>query len=240
MNTEKILDEYVRVIRVGDRAKARDIIRKAIATGNRAEDIYRYILFPAMEQIENLFRADEISILERNLAVRINRFITDQVQAQLIPQEKNGKIAVIICAEAETEELGGQMCADLLESAGWDVFFLGGGVPEDEVTEFIGKIQPDVLVIYGSKPSGVPLTRQLITRIRDIGACPTMNVLVTGGIFNRVEGLWEEIQADLFAYDPVSVVEVANDAEPKVHLPRNPNAPKRRRRLIPNTPITVN
>ncbi len=234
------IEDYVRALLNGDREQARNIIRKAIASAVKPQEIYRNILFPAMERVENLYRADEISSLVRNLATRINRFITDQVQAQLIPSEPTGKSAVIICAQAETEELGAQMCCDLLESAGWQCYFLGGGVPEDEITAFLGKVKPDILVIYGSLPSGVPLTRALIERIHDIGACPLMNIVVTGGIFNRVEGLWEEIKADFYASDPVNVVDVAENMNPKLHLPRNPEAPKRRRRLAAGPIAAVN
>jgi methanogenic corrinoid protein MtbC1 len=131
------------------------------------------------------------------------------------------------------------MCADLLESEGWQSFFLGGSVPDDEVTEFIGATKPDLLVIYGSTSSGVPTTRQMIHRIRDIGLCPLMNVLVTGGIFNRVEGLWEELQADLFASDPVHLLDIAQNSNRKFHYSQETAGPKRRRRLVAG-PINVN
>jgi MerR family transcriptional regulator, light-induced transcriptional regulator len=239
MQLETLSTKYIDALLAGNRSSARDTIRKAISTGVKAHDIYRHIFFPAMEKIANLYREDTISILIRNLATRINRFLTDQVQAQLQPKTTNGKIAVIMCAETETEELGGQMCADLLESEGWQCFFVGGGVPEDEVTEFLGTIQPNLLVIYGSTPSGVPATRGLIHRIRDIGTCPLMNVMVTGGIFNRVEGLWEELQADLYAADPVQVIETACESNQKMHAAQDPTSPKRRRRLVAG-PISIN
>jgi len=239
MQLNSLLSKYVEALLAGNRSVARDTIRKAISTGVKAHDIYRHIFFPAMEQIDQLYREDNITPLIRNLATRINRFLTDQVQAQLMPKTPNGKSAVIICADTETEELGGQMCADLLESEGWQCFFLGGGVPEDEITEFLGTIKPSLLLIYGSTPSGVPLTRQLIHRIRDIGTCPLMNVMVTGGIFNRVEGLWEELQADLYANDPVHVIEMASDSNQRMHVSQDSMAPKRRRRLVAG-PISIN
>jgi len=214
MKITDLFEGYVRALLTGNRLQARNIIRKAIASAIKPQEIYREILFPAMERVENMHRANEISTLIRNLATRINRFITDQVQAQLVPCEPSGKSAVIIC--------------------------VGGGVPEDEITAFLGKISPDILVIYGSLPSGVPLTRQLIERIHDIGSCPLMNIIVTGGIFNRVEGLWEEIKADFYATDPVNVVDVAENMNPKLHLPRDPDAPKRRRRLVAGPISAVN
>jgi len=239
MQFDALLDKYVESLLSGNRNAARDIVRKLISTGVKAHDIYRHIFFPAMEKIDTLYREDNISMLIRNLATRINRFLTDQVQAQLMPKQSVGKTAVILCAESETEELGGQMCTDLLEAEGWSCFFIGGGVAEDEVTEFLGTIQPNMLIVYGSSPSGVPRTRQLIHRVRDIGMCPLMNILLTGGIFNRVEGLWEELQADMYASDPVQVAEMASGSNHKMHAAADSGAPKRRRRLVAG-PISIN
>jgi methanogenic corrinoid protein MtbC1 len=239
MQVDVMLPKYIEALLTGNRNAARDIVRRLISTGVKAHDIYRYIFFPSMEQINERYREDRISVLIRNMAVRINRFLTDQVQAQLMPKPANGKTAVILCAQTETEELGGQMCADLLEAEGWQVFFLGGGVAEDEITEFIGNIKPQLMVVYGSTPSGVPQTRELIIRIRDIGLCPEMNVLLTGGIFNRVEGLWEELHADLYAADPIEMLSCANGKKSAESEHQETSSPKRRRRLAAG-PISIN
>ncbi|MFA5865178.1 MAG: B12-binding domain-containing protein [Phycisphaerae bacterium] len=239
MQLQTVLPKYVEALLAGNRSTARDIIRKTLSTGIKAHDLYRQILFPAMERIDQLYREDTISIIIRNMATRINRFLTDQIQSQLAGKPSNGKSAVIVCAETEIEELGGQMCADLLESEGWQCFFLGGGVPEDEITEFIGTIQPQLLIIYGSTPSGVPAIKELVHRIHEIGLCPLMNVMLTGGIFNRVEGLWEELHADLYATDPVHVIAMAGESNQRMHVAQDPMAPKRRRRLVVG-PISIN
>jgi len=228
MDFETILSDYVRALLAGDRLAAREIVRRIIPAGIKAQAIYKQLLVPAMQRVQRLYRDDQISCLTEHLASRINRFITDQVQAQLVPAGPNGKIAVVICGEIQAEELGGQVCADILDAAGWHTFFIGAGVPEDELIEMIGTHRPDLLVVYGTSPSGIPKLRELIERIRDIGASPTMNVVVTGGIFDRVEGLWEEILTDHYAPDPTSVAEIAAQAPQQVHLPRDPMAPKRR------------
>ena len=46
---------------------------------------------------------------------------------------------------SKPEELGGQICADLFESDGWEVKFAGGGVPDDEVLKLTGEYRPDVV-----------------------------------------------------------------------------------------------
>jgi methanogenic corrinoid protein MtbC1 len=46
---------------------------------------------------------------------------------------RNGKRVLVVCGNAEPEELGGQICADLFEAEGHEVIFVGGSVPDDEV-----------------------------------------------------------------------------------------------------------
>ncbi|MFQ5501114.1 MAG: B12-binding domain-containing protein, partial [Phycisphaerae bacterium] len=132
--------------------------------------------------------------------------------------------------DGEPEEISAQMCADLFESDGWEVFFLGGGIPQDEVTSLVGQLQPDMLMIVGSKPTDAPIVRQMIDTIREIDACPKMNVLVSGGVFNRAGGLWKEVKADFFASTASEALEIAGQAAPRPPEKRIPGAPKKRRR----------
>jgi methanogenic corrinoid protein MtbC1 len=156
------------------------------------------------------------------MATRINRMVADQVQAHLARSPKNGLRLLVLCGDGEVEELGAQMMADLFEAAGWSVWFLGAGVPNDEVLLILSKIRPDVLCIYGTQPSGVPNVRRLIDLIRDIGAHNQMQVLVAGGVFNRAVGLDEEIRADLYAPDARQALRVVQDHPVRIPKPDLP------------------
>src|SRR5205085_11795686 len=138
------------------------------------------------------------------------RSITDQLCGQLPRAASNDKKALIFCGDNEPEELGGQICSDMFESGGWTVKFAGGGVPEDEVLALIGSERPDLLIMFGTLPSGVPAVRKLIDYLREVNSCPDMQIMCCGGIYKRAEGLAEEIGADLYAPDAANAVEVAN------------------------------
>jgi methanogenic corrinoid protein MtbC1 len=168
-----------------------------------------------MELVQSLYREDQISISSLNLATRLNRSLTDQLTARLERQAANGKKVLIFCGDDEPEELGGQICADLFECDGWEVRFAGGGVPEDEVLKFIGEFRPNLLVMFGTLPSGMPAVRKLIDYLREVNSCPEMQVMCCGGIYKRAEGLADEIGADLYAPDAAEAVEVANDSPEK-------------------------
>jgi methanogenic corrinoid protein MtbC1 len=99
----------------------------------------------------------------------------------------------------------------LFEADGYAVRFAGGGVPDDEVLKLIGELRPDLLVMYGTLPAGVPAVRRLIDYLREVNSCPDMQVMCCGGIYKRAEGLAEEIGADLYAADAAGAVQIANE-----------------------------
>jgi len=202
---------YLQALLSGERNVARNVIENALSKDNHsANDLLNGLVWPTMELLQALYRDDRITISALNLATRLNRTITDSLCAQLAKVESNGKKVLIFCGDDEPEELGGQICSDLFESNGWSVKFAGGGVPEDEVLSLIGRERPDLLLMFGTLPSGVPAVRKLIDYLREVNSCPQMQIMCCGGIYKRAEGLAEEIGADLYAPDAAEAVTVAS------------------------------
>lgn len=204
----RLSDAYLEPLLAGDRTVARLLIEKAEASLG-AYNLLTQLVWPTMERIQELFKDDRISVTQLNLATRLNRSITDQLCAKLQRKPSNGKKVLIFCGNDEPEELGGQICAELFECEGYTVKFAGGGVPDDEVLKLIGEVRPNLLVMFATRPSGVPAVRQLIDYLREVNSCPDMQIMCCGGIYKRAEGLAEEIGADLYAPDAVDAVKVA-------------------------------
>ncbi|HLL87710.1 MAG TPA: B12-binding domain-containing protein, partial [Tepidisphaeraceae bacterium] len=206
----KLAQAYIEPLLTGDRVICRQVVDKALEDGIEPYDLLVHLVWPTMEMLQALYKDDRISIAALNLATRLNRSITDQICARLTRRPSNSKAALIFCGDDEPEELGGQICAELFEANGWTVRFAGGGVPSDEVLKLIGEVRPDLLIMFGTLPSGVPAVRKLIDYLRDVNSCPNMQVMCCGGIYKRAEGLAEEIGADLYAPDAAEAVAVAN------------------------------
>jgi methanogenic corrinoid protein MtbC1 len=230
MPAGSLIDEYMERLLRGDRVACRRFVQDLVAQSQDVTRLYHDLLWPAMERLEKLYRGDRINHATESMATRIHRAIADQLQLSLPRREPTNRRMVIICAPGEPEELGAQMCADLFEANGWTVYFLGGGVPSDEVLTLLGQSRPDILMIYGTQPSGVPAVRQLVDQIREIGINPTMNILVSGGVFNRADSLWREVNADLFARNAKQAMVLAEEAQPRIPDPPRTGLPKKRRR----------
>jgi len=231
----ELFKQYLEHLFAGKRSEARALILAAQDRGVAASKLLKMIIWPAMEQVESLYRRNHINLIMEHMAMRINRLVADQLQGMLAREPKTGQRMVVVCGDGEGEELGAQMTADIFEAMGWSVWFLGSGVPSDEILQFIGKTNPDILCIYGTKPAGVPGTRRLIELIRGVGVCSEMQVMVMGGVFNRADGLAEEVKADLFAANINEAVQTVEDHPvrvPKLDIPE-PGRRRKRRRTAP-------
>ena len=207
----KMPQKYLDLLLVGDRSAAKAMIEAAITTGAEPAMMLNDLVWPTMELIQALYKEDRITQMQLNLATRLNRQITDQLAAKLEMSEPNGRKVLIFCGDAEPEELGGQIAADMFEAAGYTVRFGGGGVANDEILKMVGDFRPDLLVMFATLPSGVPGVRKLIDYLREVNSCPNMQTMCCGGIYKRAEGLAEEIGADLYAPDAATAVEIAGN-----------------------------
>lgn len=224
------LDEFIDPLLAGNRSACREFVSGRLEATSNPAMLYEELLWPALEHVEKLYRADRINTATEHMATRISRSLADQIQLHLTRAKPNNKRILIACADGEPEELGAQMYADLFEARGWNVYFLGGGVPNDEILNLVGQLRPDILLIFGTKPAGVPGIRRLVDQIREIGVSPTMNIMVSGGVFNRADGLWREVNADLVAKNAHQAIPLAEAAMPRTPTPPRPGAPKKRRR----------
>ncbi len=230
MELPELFKQYLEHLFAGKRSQACRLLFEAHDRGMSARKLLTLVIWPAMQQIEKLYREHHISRINEHMATRINRTIADRLCTVMACAPQSGKSMVVVCGEGEAEELGGQIASDLFEADGWRIWFLGSGVPNDEILQFCGKNRPEILNIYGTRPESVPSVRKLIELIRAVGACEEMQILLTGGVFGRAEGLCDEVKADLFAVDPREAVATVNAHPVRVPKPDVPEPGRRRKR----------
>ncbi|MBC7834473.1 MAG: cobalamin B12-binding domain-containing protein [Phycisphaerales bacterium] len=207
MNHEALTERFFETLISGNRAAAREVVTGARQSGMSAEDLITELFWPTYELIERLFRGDQLTTLNHHLGSRLLRVFVDQNAALLQPAASRGKSIFVVCGKSDADDLAAQMASDLLECAGFEVAFAGGGVANDEVLGRVNEEHPDVLLMFASGPADLPDIRQLIDTLGEIGACRDMQIAVGAGVFNRAEGLAEEIGADLWASSPLEMVD---------------------------------
>lgn len=215
----------------GDRVTARSVVDEALDSDAPATKVLSHLFWPTLDHFQNLHRNDQLSPLAYNYATRLLRQLVDQMQLRLEQSQRRGVKVLIVSGGEQSEELAAQMAADLLEADGYTVYYAGGGIANDEVVEQLTELKADKLVIFGAVPSTVPATRLLIDRMHEIGANEQVQVVVGGGVFNRADGLAEEIGADLWASDPSDLVQQMQ-AKPERRMASDQRTVGRKRRNV--------
>ena len=219
MIKETVIARYLKSLLTGDRSECRVVIEEVLRSGTPAHQVYMDIIWPIMTEIDKLYREDQIDSAQEAFASRINRTIVNQLQNKLPRRANKEKSVVIVTAQSDKAELGGQMMNDLFESDGWETRFLGGTAGNDDIMSFIHGYAPDILLLYGFNGNDAPAVRNLIDTIRGVNAFPEMRIMLSGGVFSRAEGLWEEIGADLYAETAADAVMIAQASPEKVPTP---------------------
>lgn len=230
MRIGELFKQYLEHLFLGKRSEARGVVMAAQDRGVQASKLLKGVIWPAMEQVDKLFRDNHISRVVEHMATRINRTVADQLQPYLARKPKSGKRMIVVCGKREIDELGAQITADLFEAGGWSVWLLGTGVPNDEVLQLVGALQPDVLTIYGTGPGDIPAVRKLIELNQEVGSCEGMQMMVVAGVFNRAEGLADEVGADLSARNVEQALRAVDEHPVRVEHPDIPEPGRRRKR----------
>lgn len=229
MSQEVLIERFIEVLISGDRQASRNIVDECLTADAPAEAIIEKLFWPTLEQIERLHRQDQLSVVCYNFATRILRMLADQMQMRLDRRGMDDRTLLVCCGPNEANELACQMAVDMLEASGFRVFFAGGGVANDEIKAQVGTLKPDVLVLFSSAPADLPVIRELIDYLHDTGVAPQMQIAVGGGVFNRAEGLAEEIGSDLWARSPADLVQQLI-SKPKQRMGADQRTVGRRRR----------
>lgn len=201
-----MIERFFETLISGHRAAARGLVADALREGVTPERLISELFWPTYEMIERLYRADQLSRLAHHFATRLLRVLVDQNAARLKAGPSRGRTVFALCGPRDSDELGSQMAVDLLEQSGFEVTFGGGAIPADEIMAQVHETRPDVLLLFCSGANDLPEIRQIIDSLREVGACPDLQIVVGGGVFNRAEGLAEEIGADIWAKNPLELV----------------------------------
>jgi methanogenic corrinoid protein MtbC1 len=214
MSQEIVVERLYTALIAGDRPTSRRVLEESLSEGVPPSRVLCDICWPAHEMMERLYKHDQLSQMNYHMGTRLLRMLTDQLTASLDRVERNGKSIFAVSGPSQGEELGGQMACDMLEAAGFEVNFTGGGIPADEIIAHVQSSQPDILVLFSSAAADLPGVRRIVDALKANGSASGTQIVVGGGVFNRAEGLAEEMGIELSAASPLELVELL--CEPRV------------------------
>jgi len=207
MDNTAVIEQLFNLLLSGDRPRTRQFIGRVLASGMTPAQLTNDVIWPLHRTLFMHPRKDEVAPLAFTSAVRLLRTTIDQLQAGYEQSSRSGSSVLIFSGHDEIEDLGGQIAADMLEAAGWEVWF-GGPLPAtDDVVAEVHARRPAWLVLFSSSKDDAARSREVIESLRDIGGHPDLRIALGGGVFNRAPGLAEELGCDATAATPSALVD---------------------------------
>lgn len=206
MKIEAVVEQLFQHLVSGNRVRTATFIKELRKQGVAPETLANEVFWPVHEMLVKLHKHGQLARLSYNYATRLLRQVAHTEALAYTSGPARGERVLLFCGPTEGEELGAQLAVDMLECAGFEVYFGGAGIANDEVLAEMGQMRPQYLVMWASAASDAPAIRQLIDTIREIGGHPDTRIVCGGGVFNRAAGLAEEIGAHATAGTPATLV----------------------------------
>jgi methanogenic corrinoid protein MtbC1 len=142
-----IHEPYLKHLLAGNRQMCSSIAKQHLSENHTIKELYEDVFKVALYEVGLLWENNKISVATEHLATAITEGILNELYQNLDIQAQQNKKVVLTCVENELHQVGVKMVADVFEMNGWESYFLGTGIPINELIDFIKQIKPDVLAI---------------------------------------------------------------------------------------------
>jgi len=146
MIEEPLYQQYLSALLAGDRPHCEESVHRFLEKNIPVETLYMDLFQKSLYRIGELWEQNQISVAVEHLATAITEHLLSLVYPRLLAgREPNNRRAVISCSVNEYHQVGARMIADIMESRGWNVWFLGANTPLNDMMRMMQEKKPAVL-----------------------------------------------------------------------------------------------
>ena len=170
-------ERYLRALREGKAKVALAVADEAQDTGADIAAIHSQLIDPAMKTIGELWERDAISVADEHLATEISERVAARVfWRALNGKPRRGERIVMAAVQGEQHALGLRLAADVLETAGFDVLYLGANLPLTALLQTCRVHRPNLLGLTVSMPLNIPTLAWEINHVRALEHPPRVMI----------------------------------------------------------------
>jgi MerR family transcriptional regulator, light-induced transcriptional regulator len=184
---------YLQAILQGDRRAATRVVEEALQA-HAPPVIYRQIVEAAQVEVGTRWAKNEITVAREHMATAVSQYVLGELYSRLpLPETRLGN-AIITGVEGEQHQLGANMVADLLETEGWSVRFLGTQMPHRDIVQAARDHQARAIGISATMLFNLSSVSRLIQDLRQAFG-GELHIIVGGRAFQGDPQLWQEMGA---------------------------------------------
>lgn len=194
----------------GKRKDVRVLVPALLEEGALPLDILENVLIPAMGEVGELFKRNEIFVPEMLVSARAMKEAMKTLEPELLAAGiKPEYTAVIGTVEGDLHDIGKNLVVIMWKGAGFDVIDLGVNVAPNAFVEAIREHQPSIVGLSALLTTTMPAMRETVEAIRSAGF-NDLKILIGGAPIT--ENYAREIGADGYSQDAASAVDAAKVA----------------------------
>lgn len=182
MIDEALYDRYLSELLAGNRTECAGVVSNLLEESMAPQTLYTELLQRSLYDVGNLWERGRITVAVEHLATAITESLLASVYPTILAnREPVGRKAVISSSVNEYHQVGARMVADILETQGWDAWFLGANTPQDDLLSFIDAKDPDLVGLSASVSFNIASLRRLAEIVR--ADFPQLDVIAGGQAF---------------------------------------------------------
>lgn len=204
-----LANSYLEALLRLDSDGAMNNVLKEVSSGLTIGNLFNHVIYPVQQEIGRLWQENQITVLQEHYCTAATELLIARLRSRLIAGSRQVR-ALALCPQDEQHCLAMKMFAELLESDGWKVTYIGADVPPRDVLKYVETHNPDLVALSAATPLALKRTRELIAFIRQLPPNGTPRILVGGSVLKSDPDLWKTLGADDFSPDLSSGMDAAN------------------------------
>lgn len=202
-------EELQQAIIDGKAPLAKELTDRMLKEGVRAGEFFPKAIIPAMDEVGRRMRECEFFIPEVLIAARAARASSDLLRPLLVGEEALQSIGTVVCGtvKGDLHDIGKNIVAMMLESAGFKIVDLGVDVTAEKIVDAVRQNNANIVALSALLTTTMVNMKSVVEALAAAGLRDKVKIMVGGA---PVTDAWaHSIGADGYGKDAPAAVELA-------------------------------
>jgi 5-methyltetrahydrofolate--homocysteine methyltransferase len=193
----------------GNEAGVKDLTKSLIDAGEKPIDIINQGLIGGMNVVGVRFKAGDMFVPEVLMAARSMAAGVELVKPLIAEKDMPSKGTVVLgTVKGDLHDIGKNLVAMLMESAGYKVINMGTDVESEKFVEAVKEQKPDVVALSALLTTTMLKMKEVVDLLQEAGLRGNVKVIIGGAPISQEYA--DEIGADGYASDAASATELCD------------------------------
>ncbi|MBZ0264540.1 cobalamin-dependent protein [bacterium] len=202
-----INSDFLAAILQGDHRTATQLAFDYVQDPSYLAGFYIKTIQSSLWNVGEMWEHGLITVAQEHLASATVGNVMANLYSRTRFTKKQMGVAIVTTASGEFHEICSRMVADLLETDGWEVKYLGANTPPEDVASLCASMNAKFAAISVTMHFNLPSAGKIIEAIRQHS--DKTRILVGGQAFANPSELWRTIGADAYGADVATSVDLA-------------------------------